>query len=256
MTRTTNRIKALHYALGPGVVAFSTERDTTHPDESYSGFNACYYTHGDPDEVAVCRNAVKNMLPGIRALLIPRQTHSLNLLEVNSYDMIDPVEIDGMITALPGVALAINTADCVPVLMADADAGVIAAVHSGWRGTIGHIAAMAIEKMKRLGALPSRVRVATGPSICPDCFEVGPDIAEIFEQMYGGMPGIVSTAYGDRPHIDLRNAIIADLMKAGVNPSNINTVTAPCSRCNWETWWSARKLGINSGRTLSLIYRQ
>ena len=85
---------------------------------------------------------------------------------------------DGYVTAAPGVALGVKTADCVPILLADEAAGVIGALHAGWRGTVAGIASVGVEKMIELGADPSRIVAAIGPSIGVCCYAVGDDFAE------------------------------------------------------------------------------
>ena len=247
-------MKILRYDLGRRVTAFSTERDAADVTDPYSGFNACHYTHGNPCEVAACRDMALRQLSGASAFVIPRQTHSLNVAVVDSPSVGGLDDVDALVTSLPRVALAVNTADCVPVLMADPAARVVAAVHSGWRGTAGHIAVKALDVMQRAGASSARVRVAMGPSICTCCFEVGEEVAEVFRSLRSDADGdiIYYNNVGGRPHIDLRRAIERDLTDAGVSSDNIYT-GAPCSRCNWQRWWSARRMGIDSGRTLSVI---
>lgn len=246
----------LVYDLGPGVTAFSTMRDTDSPDDHYSGFNACHYTGDNEDHIASCRHELTDAVTGLRYLVIPRQTHSLNVALIDRIP-VEPIgNVDALVTDIPGIALAVNTADCVPVLMADTVAGVVSAVHSGWRGTAGHIVLKALDVMVAGGAVAGRVKAVMGPSICTGCFEVGPEVAAEFEKAFPGAEGIVSgytQAY--RPHVDLRAAICHDLVQAGVPLDSIDTSTAPCSRCNPATWWSARYMGIDSGRTLSVIMR-
>ncbi len=237
------------------MTAFSTGRGTDRPDDPYGGFNACHYTHGNPQEVAACRSILCDMLPGLRELVIPRQTHSLNVALVDTTPVGNLEDVDALVTAVPGVAIAVNTADCVPVLMADSEAGVVATVHSGWRGTAGHIVLKALDVMEQAGARRGRINVVFGPSICTGCFEVGPEVADVFMSEYPGTDDIVFKNYGERPHVDLRRAIVHDLVDGGIDESNIDC-SAPCSRCNWTEWWSARRMGVNSGRTLSLIMLQ
>ncbi len=247
------KIKCLNYNTGSnsGIIAFSTRRDTDFPDLPYSGFNACYYTHGDPIEVAACRDSLLDMLPGITRLIMPRQEHTANVIDVDTNNNNFPVGIDGIITQEKGIALAINTADCVPILLFDPAAKVIGAVHSGWRGTIGHIAVKAVNLMIEKGASRSDLKVIMGPSICTNCFEVGHEVASLFENQFGSET-IMQKAEWTRPHVDLKRAISIDLGKSGINKDNISLST-PCSHCEYQTWWSARKMGINSGRTLSVI---
>lgn len=242
-----------YHTLGDGVTAFSTMRNTNRPDHQYAGFNACYYTNGDPTEVAACRHILSETIGG-KHIVMPRQLHTTRVACIDTPDAPDPEGVDALVTSQPGVALAINTADCVPVLMADTSARVIAAAHSGWRGTIGHIAVATLDKMLALGATYNNIKVVMGPSICPECFEVGPEVAEQFNHEFGSGHNIVLTRPDwPRPHVDLRRAIAIDLIRAGIPKENIDTTTAPCSHCNPADWWSARRLGINSGRTTTLI---
>ena len=250
----SNQPRRLEYnTLGDGVTAFSTLRDTTRADDPYGGFNACYYTHGDPSRVAACRHILSAATHDSH-IVMPRQQHTNLVAYIDSANAPDPEGVDALVTSLPGVALAINTADCVPVLMADSTSGIIAAVHSGWRGTVGHIVRHTLDIMLAHGATYNNVKVVMGPSICSDCFEVGNEVAEQFDREFGHGHDIVLTRPDwRRPHIDLRRAIALDLIRAGLPAVNIDSSTAPCSHCNPADWWSARRLGINSGRTTTLI---
>lgn len=164
-------------------------------------------------------------------------------------------DTDALVTSLPDTALCIHTADCVPVVMADAAAGVIAAVHSGWKGTVGRISALAVNEMAKLGADPARIVAAMGPCIGPECFEVGPEVTERFTE--AGFPDsiIVPQPAGARPHIDLPGAVAFTLKECGLTEGNIHLPPA-CSRCRPDTYFSARRLGVASGRTLTVIVRR
>lgn len=248
-------IEAARYDLGRGITAFSTLRgDGFSESDPYSGFNACHYVGDSPDHVAACRHRLAAEL-GIPEtnILIPRQTHSAEVAVIRSIPaapgLIDSV--DALVTGMRNVALCVNTADCVPILLSDRAAGVIAAVHSGWRGTVKRIAAQAVKGMISLGADPKGIRAVMGPSICAGCFEVGNEVAEFFESVFGHGNGIIDHT-STKPHIDLAAAIRLTLKEAGVPDENISA-PAGCSRCNPRKYFSARALGINSGRTLSLI---
>ena len=104
--------------------------------------------------------------------LLARQRHSDRVLYVTGEG---DYTCDGFITDRPGVAIAVKTADCTPVLMHDAKAGAAAAVHAGWRGTAARIVLRAYEKMLSFGASADSIRIAIGPSVCFDCYEVEED---------------------------------------------------------------------------------
>ncbi len=162
-------------------------------------------------------------------------------------------EGDGMVTAESGLVLAILTADCVPVLMFDAEAGIAGALHAGWRGTLGGIASAGVRAMEQLGAKAARLRAALGPAIGPCCFEVDADLAGRFAREIPGAgrhwrPGRPGKAY-----LDL-GAIVADaLRRAGVRYEAI-TAVGPCTRCAHGRYFSRRAAGGGTtGLQLSFI---
>ncbi len=240
---------------GSHIRAFSTLRTAEDPSLPYSGFSVCHYTGDDIGHVAACREALaKELHIDAGQLIIPRQTHSANVAIIDSiaFDQPQLEDTDALVTCLDDVALCINTADCVPIVMADAEAGVIAVAHSGWRGTAARIAALTVEKMTRLGAVSERITAAMGPSICRECFEVGEEVADVFRKEFGHQT--VREA-APRPFVDLPLAIALTLEQAGVPAANISMPHA-CSHCRPDLYFSARRLGIASGRTLTLIIRR
>lgn len=239
-------VKAIDLIDIPGITAFSTLRDAACPELPYSGFNTCHYTGDSPAHIAACRNELAQRL-GIsgEALVIPRQTHSANVVTISS----TPAEVDNtdaLVTCLRRTALCIHTADCVPVVLADTEAGVIGAAHSGWRGADQRIVERTIRAMQTLGASPARIIAAMGPCICADCFEVGEEVAQRFDRY-----GAVSRSR-TKPHVDLPKVVAETMIECGVLPQHISPPPA-CPLCNSRDYFSARAAGINSGRTLTAI---
>lgn len=264
----------------PGIIAFSTTRgpgaDIADP---YSGFSICHYTGDAPHHYMACRRELASALGlPLDRLIIPRQVHgsAVSVLPSDKSNCelcivnCELDKVDALVTNRPGVALCINTADCVPVLLADPEARVIAAAHCGWRGIVAPLLDNTVEAMTRLGASPVRIRAAMGPSICPACFEVGPEVAAQFKycsvitrndthqsgseselQLADYALRIVNCEF-QKPHIDLSAAITARLIGLGLQEANITPPPA-CSRCNPGRFFSARHSGIASGRTLTLI---
>lgn len=236
----------------PGATAFSTLRGCRDAGVPYDGFNACHYTGDDPEHIARCREAaaVKLGLSEAGLLLLPRQTHTPEVAVVDRHSVGDPLmDIDGLVTADPSIAIGINTADCVPILLSDPAAGVIAAIHSGWRGTVSRISARAVDLMAGLGADRSRIRAVFGPYIHPEAYEVGPELIDIFRQEFADDPDICILGPG-RPHLDLGRAVRDTLLRAGIAPDHI----ADCGICSFSSYdrvFSARRLGVASGRTLT-----
>ncbi|MDE6490909.1 MAG: peptidoglycan editing factor PgeF [Muribaculaceae bacterium] len=238
----------------PGCVAVTTLRGEA--SGAYGEFNACHYTGDDPAHVDVCRLQLARYFGvGCDRLVIPRQTHSVDVKMVVAPVLSagDLDAVDGLVSVERGVVLCVNTADCVPVLMCDPEAKIIAAVHSGWRGTVGRIAERAVAVMVAAGADPSRIHAVMGPSICVGCFEVGRDVAEKFYSVFGSAAGgIVEERGSDRPHVDLARAIAVTLRDAGVRDENILLPDA-CSHCDGSPYFSARRHGVDSGRTLTAV---
>lgn len=247
------RILSTDLGAPHGVVAFSTCRDAGDDTcGAYSGFNACHYTGDSAAHVEECRDALCRELGiGRGWLVVPRQTHSDRVAVIDRVPVADGVleGVDALVTALPGVALCINTADCVPLMLADAQAGVVAAVHAGWRGVLSAIVSRTVEAMESLGADAGRIEAMMGPCICGHCFEVGPEVAQLFSESYGGAAGVVLGGYA-KPHVDLAEALVLTLRELGVM-----SVRRPpaCTHCRPDTYFSARRLGVNSGRVLSVI---
>lgn len=221
---------------------------------AYNGLNVCHYVGDDPSHVSESRIALARYF-GVPAdhLIIPGQTHSAEVRVVDTTCRTSGLDgVDGLVTAADGLVLCVCTADCVPVLLADEQARVIAAVHSGWRGTVARISAAAVYEMCRLGADPHRIKAVMGPCICPGCFEVGPEVARRFIDEFSETPGIVISRPGHRDHIDLGAAIKHTLTEAGIVPANIALPMA-CSHCENSEYFSARRQGIASGRTVTAI---
>ena len=143
----------------------------------------CGYGSGDDPE-AVHENRARAMsaceFPPT-ALCTAYQVHSAEALVVTeAWAREDAPRVDAMATATPGLALAILTADCVPVLLADREAGVIGAAHAGWRGALNGILEAAVEAMLGLGARSNEIRAVIGPAISAASYEVGPEFPAPF----------------------------------------------------------------------------
>lgn len=219
---------------------------------AYGEFNACHYVGDAPEHVARSRSRLAMEL-GIapECMVIPRQTHSLNVAVVNDTGC-DYNEVDAMVTNRHGVALCVNTADCLPVVMADVVHGVVGIAHSGWRGTVGRIAARTLEAMVSIGADPQSVDVLIGAHICAGCFEVGDEVAERFADEFPDCEGTILLRGYAKPHIDLSAAVRRTLIEAGVSESRVNECGI-CSKCGDVPLFSARRDGIASGRTLTAV---
>jgi YfiH family protein len=135
------------------------------------------------DRTAVATNRARTMaafgLPA-DALVTAYQVHSATAVTVGGPWPDEPPQADGLATDRPGVALGILTADCAPILFADAEARVIGAAHAGWRGALNGVAEATVLTMEKLGAKRTRIRAVVGPCIGPRSYEVGPEFPAPF----------------------------------------------------------------------------
>jgi polyphenol oxidase len=147
-------------------------------------------------------------------------------------------EGDALLENAPGAVVAVRTADCIPILLADTRLRAVAAVHAGWRGTVAGIAGKAVGAMQaRFGTRPEDVDAAIGPGIGECCFEVGPEVAEHF----GG---------NTRMHVDLAGVNRRQLEKAGVTPQRIHASNL-CTMCRPAEFHSFRRDREAAGRLYS-----
>jgi YfiH family protein len=181
-------------------------------------------------------------------LYTARQVHGARVLTIDGSR--PPAELcqeeaDALASAVPGVALGVYTADCLPILVADPH-GRAGVAHAGWRGTVAGVAGALVRALVDLGARPEQLAAAVGPSICADCFEVGEEVAASFPAE------VIVRRPGARPHVDLRAANRAQLVAAGLAPARIDTAP-PCTCCDAARFFSFRRDGAGIGQQLSFI---
>jgi YfiH family protein len=127
----------------------------------------------------------------------------------------EPVpEVDALVTTVTGVALLVLAADCVPVVLGDSSAGVVAVVHAGWRGVRSDVVGTTLESMVEIGARLDRVKAVVGPAICGRCYAVS---RERFDEVVAVAPDAAAVAAGGLPGLDLRAAVVSRLHAAGVS---------------------------------------
>lgn len=252
----------LRYPLASCVEAFSTTREGGCSEGAYSSMNCTPYTGDEPAHVAENQHRLHELLTPGTALVIPYQTHGTQVLEVDDCFLTTTHDgqqallqaTDALITQHAHVALCISTADCIPLLLYDAAHHAIAAVHAGWRGTVAGIALHTLEKMaQRYGTQGADVHAVIGPGISIGAFEVGHEVYEAFRD--AGFP-MERIAEWNNPmhkwHIDLPEANRLQLLRFGVPTCQI-IQTGLCTYTLHERFFSARRLGIRSGRILSGI---
>lgn len=204
-------------SLGPRVRWSFADRTTGSSRPPYDAGNLADHVGDEPAHVAANRAelAAAVGVPGSHLVsMAPVHGNDVGRVVAGSGEPVP--EVDALVTTVPGLALLVVAADCVPVLMADGDAGVVAVVHSGWRGVRSDVVGAAFESMVELGARPDQVRAVVGPAICGSCYAVERDR---FDEVVAVAPTSAAVAAGGRPGLDLRAAVVSRLRSAGATVS-------------------------------------
>jgi purine-nucleoside/S-methyl-5'-thioadenosine phosphorylase / adenosine deaminase len=213
----------------------------------YREFNLAAHVGDDPAAVAANRS---RLAAGIGVpldrLLWMEQVHGTGIRVVDRPATEPLPATDAVITAEPGLVLVVLVADCVPVLLADVEAGVVAAVHAGRVGAAGGVVRRAIEAMWRLGAEPANTEALLGPAICGSCYEVPAELQSDVEQR---LPGSACRTRDGGTGLDLRAGVAAQLSAIGVG----RVIVDP--RCTTEDpeLYSHRRDGV-TGRQAGLVW--
>lgn len=175
---------------------------------------------------------------------VTRQVHGNTVrivTEADRHACLSPVpyEADGIVTATPGLPIFCFTADCVPVLLCDAEHGVVGAVHCGWRSSAADILKNALTQMESLGAKAESVRAAIGPAIGKCCFETDDDVPEAVAAWLGDAEGLFRKRDDGKTLVDLRGANARRLTQLGVPAGQID-ISDECTICSHEKYWSHR----------------
>lgn len=227
--------------LAPNVLVVYTTRLGGVSADEWAHFNLGGKSGDDPAHVLKNREALANELHAKLSLI--NQVHSGTAVDVDDHytentsygfdasgtkNRIDDVEhvlgevqvIDGdaQVSTKSGIALGMFAADCLPVLMADPVAGVIAAAHCGRKGLMEHVIGSTVDLMKEKGADPARIVATLGPAICGDCYEVGDELADEFDAQF---PGTFTLTRFGGPGIDLNKAALMELEAAGIKADHI-----------------------------------
>ena len=163
-------------------------------------------------------------------------------------------EADGIVTNVKGLPLVCFTADCVPVLLCDPEAGVIGAIHCGWRSTVADILGVAISKMISLGALPKNICAAIGPAIDMCCYETDAEVPEAIDKLIGSGHEAAYFRLGDSAKymVDLKETNRIRLLQLGLSAENIS-VSDECTSCSNDRYWSHRYTGGQRGSQAAII---
>lgn len=222
------------------IVANSYREGCKDPASPYDGFSVCTYTGDNVVHTQECLEQLSREIHvSAECIFMPRQVHGTRVAVVGT-DNLDGA--DAVIVTGSGKAAAINTADCVPVVIIDEERQIAAAVHAGWRGAVAGVIQETVARMKALGA--HNMKGFIGPCICRECFEVGEEVATFFPEKF-------IDRSKRKPHVDLPAYVKDVLNDSGVT---VSVGQPPCTRCEWHHYFSARRLGIQSGRNLTLVW--
>lgn len=225
--------------LAPGIKVIYTTRLGGASEGDFAHFNLGGKNGDDAEHVIANRTALANEI-GAKLSLVS-QVHSAVVADIdeafvhnrpfgfdasgmrlsgdseNADDRI-VVEADGQVTSREGIALGMFAADCLPVLLADPQSGVIGAAHCGRKGLQRGVIGATVEKMTEKGAKTERIVATLGPCICGDCYEVGGDIADDFDAQF---PGTFTLSRFGQPGIDIAAAALQELASAGIAAGNV-----------------------------------
>lgn len=225
-------------SLGPGVVGGFSLRVGGASEAPYDSFNLALNVGDDPESVRTNRSALMS------AVGVPIQ-HVGWAEQVHAGTVASGAETfasehgapgaDALVSATRGVLLCVRVADCVPLLLADAGAGVIGAVHAGRMGLAAGVVSNAVQEMEAAGAVRRNIRAVLGPAICGRCYEVPDEMAAEFDAQIPGSRGVTTSG---TPSIDLLRATTVLLAEAGV--TGVHDV-GECTTEQPDRWFSYRR---------------
>lgn len=261
MSFTINRFGALNYMTAPNIAvphAFTTRRGGV-SEGVYLSLNLGL-NRGDEQErvkenyAVICREL--EIEPD--DIVCSKQVHGTRIRVVTSEDrgklfVPEPEEADALITGDADVALAVFTADCVPILLYDPVRGAVGAVHAGWRGTVADIACKSVKQMAdALDCRTADIRAAIGPCISKCCFETGPEVADALLEALGTAAESCISQAGDKFMVDLKAANRLLLIRAGIRDDYIE-ISDECTFCEHNKYWSHRRTDGTRGSQAAII---
>ncbi len=251
------------YTVAEGIKAFSTTRKGGVSQGKYGEFNINEYCGDSAVHVAENRQTLADEL-GIAPshIILPHQVHGVEVCKIKADFLTMPERnrkmrlegVDAVITDQAGICIGVSTADCIPVLLYDEVHHAVAAIHAGWRGTLARIVDKTLQEMNMAYQTdPRKLKAVIGPGISLANFEVGDEVYEAFEQARFPMEQIAKRY--DKWHIDLPLSNRLILTHSGVPAENIHDCGI-CTFAHSDEFFSARKLGIESGRIYTAIMQE
>jgi len=179
------------------------------------------------------------------------QVHQSGILWCEGRGKTHTKPADILIADQPGTAVAVRTADCLPILLADPECGIVAAVHAGWRGTAAGVVRQAIHALLGHGSTADNILASLGPCIGPCCFSIGQDTATALQNSIAGATAHISHRAAEI-HADLYEINRLQLHACGIVDAHIE-VSHACTACDAERFFSFRRDGRQAGRQLAVV---
>ena len=244
-----------YYDIAPNVTAFSSTRHGGVSEGNYASFNVNAYCGDNPEHIAQNRKALCKLLH-IKPdrLIMPHQVHGTGVTQISKTFFLLNEDIrrtalegiDALITNVPDICIGVSTADCIPIIIYDPEHHAAGVVHSGWRGTVANIAEAAVASMIRsYHSKPGSLLAVIGPGISCRNFEVGDEVYNAFAS--AGYPMDAIAVREEKWHINLPKCCRLQLEAVGIPSENIR-MTNICTYEHTDDFFSARRLGIDSGR--------
>ena len=227
---------------------------------AFQSLNLSFDVGDDPSNVVENLSRLKGMVGQDKFLVRVKQVHRSKVVGALSAIKTPPsesswteppfLEADGLVNSCPELVLAVQTADCAPVLIASKRANAVAAIHAGWRSLSLGVVRNGVKSMVEMGAGPAEMIAVIGPCICGNCYEVGDEVARNFPESCDpikGKPG--------KHLLDLGLAVEVSLIGAGLRGDNIERIQT-CTYCSEAELFSHRRDNGTTGRTLGFISTQ
>jgi YfiH family protein len=229
-------------SLGPVDLAFTDRRGGV-SGVPYDELNLALESNDDAEALAANHRLIRADFAADDTVVDLRQVHGADVVLAGTGGFTEPPSADGVVAVTPGITLMVRAADCVPVLLADAEAGVIGAAHSGRPGLAAGVVPATVARMRELGA--GAITAWIGPHVCGSCYEV----PEAMRAEVGALvPEAIATTSWGTPALDIGAGVRAQLLAADVAVIDV-------SRCTRESadLYSHRRDGAGAGRLAGLI---
>lgn len=262
-------IPELHYYhLADEVTAFSSTRHGGYSQGRYGAFNVNLYCGDDVAAIQKNRQLLcQSLAIQPDRLLMPHQVHGVevrrvtqDILNLSASERQEALEgVDALMTDVKEVCIGVSTADCIPLIIYDPEHAAASVIHAGWRGTVSRIVQHTVKAMvETYGSDVRKLKAIVGPGISLQSFEVGDEVYTQFDEAAFPMEAIsckmpaMNGGMQEKWHIDLWACNRLQLLGVGLLPRHIQ-VAGICTYEHYEDYFSARRLGVNSGRILTAI---